>query len=592
MQTNKNENGDRALQAEQLFLRPVALIVVSIIFIASILFMGIFSIERTGKILSSFIEARCVSSANLLEKIAQESLNIMVQESASSGKEKFIPFGEEQFSPEKILAATIGEKAKEIDNIFRTKNNYEELIGNYAKDNNLRMVIFFNDAGNVVFQSTPMPRDFFSSKAQVVEYKFAASLPILDSLAKFKKISFIALQRKDKSGTVVVVLDDAGLRYWGIKVAVERAIREMRHGQGFEYLKVFDTSKKPIGHTGEMANETIADEKLYVERILNNSSARTVLQLNINDKNIVGMFLPLTLNGKRMGVIHIGIGWGGTDKILEEYKRNIFIFVLFTAMLTMLSLFVFYHGHKQHISKTLDMERQLEKAERLSSLGKLAAGVAHEIRNPLNAISMATQRMKRDFAPADPLKQEEFSSLTVVIRDEIRRLDAIIEEFLKFSKTRRLDIKQYPLSEILQKIVSLLSAQAEERAVTLETRFDNSILIPIDADKFQQAMLNIVKNAMESIPANGVINITTTKEISNAAKIFITDTGCGMSQREIEQIFNPEYTTKEKGLGLGLTLSHEIIRGHGGRINIHSEENKGTIFEITMPLEMKDKNAG
>jgi len=107
----------------------------------------------------------------------------------------------------------------------------------------------------------------------------------------------------------------------------------------------------------------------------------------------------------------------------------------------------------------------------------------------------------------------------------------------------------------------------------------------MDMDKLQQALLNFVKNAMESITSEGAIHLSIQYKDKNLVAIAISDTGCGMSAEEVERIFNPEYTTKEKGLGLGLTLSHEIIRGHGGEIRVLSAPGKGTTFEILLPAE-------
>jgi signal transduction histidine kinase len=238
------------------------------------------------------------------------------------------------------------------------------------------------------------------------------------------------------------------------------------------------------------------------------------------------------------------------------------------------------------------MERQLEKAERLSALGQLAAGVAHEIRNPLNAISMASQRLKREFMPGDEEKIKEFQILASVIRDEIRRLDGIIEEFLTFSKSRRLELHDYPVREVLQKIVNLIKEEAALKGITIETRYHHEpAIIPMDVDKLQQALLNFVKNAMESISGAGNIIISVNTAGKDRVSIRVSDNGCGMTSQEIERIFNPEYTTKEKGLGLGLPLAHEIIRGHGGAISVVSQQGGGTTFEIMLPAgRAGDKN--
>ena len=186
----------------------------------------------------------------------------------------------------------------------------------------------------------------------------------------------------------------------------------------------------------------------------------------------------------------------------------------------------------------------------------------------------------------DSSKVNDFQNLSGVIRDEIKRLNGIIEEFLTFSKSRRLELCIFSVTEVLQKIVSLIREEASARGIIIETKWREApALISRDINKLQQAFLNIIKNAMESITAEGKIFITVDKEGKNYIVVNISDTGCGMTEKEIESIFNPEYTTKEKGLGLGLSLAFEIIRGHGGDIRVISRKNKGTTFEIVLSRE-------
>jgi signal transduction histidine kinase len=194
--------------------------------------------------------------------------------------------------------------------------------------------------------------------------------------------------------------------------------------------------------------------------------------------------------------------------------------------------------------------------------------------------------LKRDFIPVDSNKAEDFQNLSGVIRDEIKRLNGIIEEFLTFSKSRRLELCKFSVTEVLQKIVSLIREEASSRGITIETKWrETPALISMDINKLQQAFLNIIKNAMESITTEGGILITVNKERKNYIVVSISDTGCGMTEKEIESIFNPEYTTKEKGLGLGIPLACEIIRGHGGDIRVISRKDKGTTFEVILPRE-------
>jgi signal transduction histidine kinase len=309
-------------------------------------------------------------------------------------------------------------------------------------------------------------------------------------------------------------------------------------------------------------------------------------KLNFEEGKILDLAAPLSLDKKVVGIVRMGLDRGSMDKIIAENRQNIFIFMFFIVIIALLSMWLLYHDQNRHLAGIIEIERRLEKAERLSSLGQLAAGVAHEIRNPLNAISMATQRLKRDFIPVDSSKTEDFQNLSGVIRDEIKRLDGIIEEFLSFSKSRRLELRDFSITEILQKIVSLIREEASARGITIETKWRQTpAIIPLDINKLQQAFLNLIKNAMESMPTEGKISITVDKEGKNYIVVSISDTGCGMTAEEIERIFNPEYTTKEKGLGLGIPLASEIIRGHGGDIRVISRKDEGTTFEVVLPRE-------
>jgi signal transduction histidine kinase len=205
---------------------------------------------------------------------------------------------------------------------------------------------------------------------------------------------------------------------------------------------------------------------------------------------------------------------------------------------------------------------------------------------------MATQRLKRDFVPADQSKNDDFQNLSGVIRDEIRRLNSIIEEFLSFSKSRRLELSDFSVIEVLQKIVSLIREEATSRGITIETRWRHApAVIPMDINKLQQSFLNLIKNAMESVTGDGKITITVDNEGKKYIVVSISDTGCGMTTEEIERIFSPEYTTKEKGLGLGIPLASEIIRGHGGDIKVISRKGEGTTFEVILPCERLSEKA-
>ena len=400
-------------------------------------------------------------------------------------------------------------------------------------------------------------------------------------------VGYIALKRKDGSGTILIALDRDGLRYWGTKVSIEKALEKLGEGQsqGLAYLVMMDRQGTVLGATGRMPEKWHEGGMRLSEILAGQRSieSRKVVYLG---KSLLDVAAPFIMNEKIAGIVRIGLERESMDRILEENGRNMLIFSILIVLIALLAMWLLFHNQNRHLTGRVEMERQLDKAERLSALGQLAAGVAHEIRNPLNAVSMASQRLKREFIPADENKAKEFQSLAGVIRDEIRRLNGIIEEFLTFSKSRRLEFHDYPVAEVLQKIVNLIREEATAKGIGIQTHWESDkTVIPMDVDKLQQALLNIIKNAMESIDGGGSIDIAVERKNKEKISIKIADTGCGMTSEEVERIFSPEYTTKEKGLGLGLPLAHEIIRGHSGEILVFSDQGSGTTFEIVLPVE-------
>ena len=227
-----------------------------------------------------------------------------------------------------------------------------------------------------------------------------------------------------------------------------------------------------MGNTGKVPEELIRENPL-VENILGGIQKIESRKVLNDGRSILEIIAPFRLDDQIAGIIRLGLDRGNTDQILNENRRNIFVFLALIVLITLLSMWLLYHDQNRHLAGIVEMERQLEKAERLSSLGQLAAGVAHEIRNPLNAISMASQRLKREFMPADEQKTNEFQIITGVIRDEIRRLNGIIEEFLTFSKSRKLELRDCSVQEMLQKIVYLISADAAAKGIAIRTDWEN-----------------------------------------------------------------------------------------------------------------------
>ncbi len=571
-------------RGQRIFVPPLAIGIACAVFILMILTMGILDLRRSERSLVGFLENQGLAIIDVVQRLSQENLDLIVQAGHRGDGSTSAPLREEALYPKTWLTTELVELGREVDNKWQADHLNDVGLKQFAAERGLWLVVVMNKQEQVVFQNRSLPAEFFP-EADTNARPPQITLGLLTQLAQLQKIGYIALKRKDGSGTVIIALDREGLLYWGLKVSVRKAIEKLGEGQkqGLIYMTIMNKKGMALGKSGRQPEKWRLNN-MHIYELLAGTikmESRKVVYLK---KNILDMASPLYINGKVAGIVRIGLDKESTDSILKENTRNLIIFMILVVFITIFSMWLLYHNQNRHLAGIVEIERRLEKAERLSALGHLAAGVAHEIRNPLNAISMASQRLKRDFTPADEEKGREFQLLSGVIRDEIRRLNGIIEEFLSFSKTRRLELRHYPVTEVLQKIVNLINEEAKSKGITISTKgFETPEIMPMDMDKLQQALLNFVKNAMESITGTGEITIAVNRKDKGHVVISISDTGCGISPEEIEQIFNPEYTTKEKGLGLGLALAHEIIRGHGGEIQIFSTPQVGTTFEIMLP---------
>jgi PAS domain S-box-containing protein len=241
------------------------------------------------------------------------------------------------------------------------------------------------------------------------------------------------------------------------------------------------------------------------------------------------------------------------------------------------------------ITERRKREARLRRAESLASLTTLAAGVAHEIKNPLGSIGIHIQLIQRALEKHGCLDKETANSYLDVINEEIERLNGIVVDFLFAVRPMDTELKKSDLNKVIHDLVDFVKYEAEESNVRVETKLNDSISkVEIDEKYIKQALMNIIKNGIAAMEEGGTLTLSTWED-NGYVHTDIRDTGVGISDEKIAKIFEPYYTTKDFGSGLGLTVVYKVVREHGGEISVQSNEGEGTTFTISLPIPESEK---
>ena len=235
------------------------------------------------------------------------------------------------------------------------------------------------------------------------------------------------------------------------------------------------------------------------------------------------------------------------------------------------------------ITKSRRTAQQTIESERLNALTLLAAGVAHEIGNPLNSLHIHLQLMERSVQKLHGEAKAELQESIDIARSEVNRLDSIVTQFLRAIRPSRPQVRPQSLNTIIEEAVRFFTPEIQDRDITVKQELRSDLpLLQLDRDQMKQAFYNVIKNSLEAMKRHGTLHIRTDMDDTNVIVSFV-DTGSGMSAENLSRVFEPYFTTKPSGTGLGLLIVRRIVREHGGELSIESNEGEGLTLTIRLP---------
>lgn len=238
--------------------------------------------------------------------------------------------------------------------------------------------------------------------------------------------------------------------------------------------------------------------------------------------------------------------------------------------------------HVMLVEEKRELGRRAAMAEKLAAVGTLAAGLSHEIRNPLNAASLQLTLLERRLRRLPAESQGQFIEPLDLVQQEIRRLSQIVTDFLQFARPREFTPVAVDLAAVVETVLALLQAQAEEAGLVLERSIESRAYIAGDAGLLQQALINLVLNSIQATPPGGLVRVTLGEQ-NDSILLKVEDSGPGIPPALRPRVFEPFFTTKEIGSGLGLPLVHSIVQQHDGNISVQDSTEGGASMVVTLP---------
>jgi signal transduction histidine kinase len=411
----------------------------------------------------------------------------------------------------------------------------------------------------------------------------AAELPPKITRSEFWKGSAIgvAVGARSFPGIIAIHANADYILNFEKEIGVQRQIQELGRESETEFVAFLDSNLNVVAHTdpgriGQQEKEPLVlrakGDRQLLSQIVESSGGKRYLEV----------VKPVAFDESNLGFLKIGLSLGSMEVAWHNSLRAIVVLGIAIVATGILGMAAIFHNQHLHLQEVKALEIEVLHRERLSALGNMAATVAHEIRNPLNAISMGLQRLKVEFQPTED--QEDYSRLTELMLGEVHRLNSIVEQFLSLARPLEIKPEALQVPDVLNEVAALVEGEAQQSKVRIRVVAPLT-LPPLKADReyLRQTLLNLILNGLQAMPEGGTLTLAANKSNGNIL-ISVTDTGTGIAPENRTRIFEPYFTTKPKGSGLGLAIARRIVEAHGGTITVTNEAGSGSRFLISLPI--------
>ncbi|OQX52059.1 MAG: hypothetical protein B5M53_09490 [Candidatus Cloacimonas sp. 4484_209] len=447
----------------------------------------------------------------------------------------------------------------------------------------------------------------------------------------------VALKRLNSSDIIVCYADSKYISSFKQSIGIGNLIQKISREAGIEYVLLQNEEGIVFATKNIEKMKKISKDPFLKNALLSNKEDSR--ELIFDGRKVLEVVKPFSIDNTPYGIFRLGLSLDDYNTVLSDTKKHIVILSLFLFLigfslsenLVGRNYNLFFPEDEILLQKSLQLKKSIDEVEkeyilpsgrkkplgittslltddkgniigatalvrdltlikklkseaeekdRLKTIGELAAGVAHEIRNPLNALRLSIEKLKSEAKKEDTLK------LLKIISEEIERIEKTVGDFLSFTKPFQLSFKPLKLNPILEETISLLQEKAFGRGIMIKKEF--SLLSPIMGDEtaLRKVFMNLLRNSIEAITNAGEIVVKTYK-LKDGINVSIKDNGEGMDETNIENIFVPYYSKKKGGTGLGMSIAKRIVESHNGSIYVKSKKGEGTEIIVTFPVAEK-----